>query len=63
MLAFHGRSLLDPHPFFAAVDLLAARREIAAAEAQWRLEYLAESLGISGIDLAELMLDEVPTAD
>jgi hypothetical protein len=55
-------AVLDPHPFFTAVVRLAARRDITADEAQWRLEYVAESLGIPGITLAELMLDDEDSA-
>ncbi len=56
-------TVLDTHPFFAAVELLAARHEITHDEAQSRLEYVAENLGISCIELAELMLYEAAVAD
>ena len=64
MLRVRDASVLEEHPLFAAVDLLAARLEITTAEAQSRLEYVAESLGFSCIELAELMLyEEAAAAD
>ena len=58
MLRVQEASVLEEHPFFVAVDLLAERLHITPAEAQSRLEYVAESLGFSCIELAELMLYE-----
>ena len=63
MLRVPEATLLDAHPFYAAVDLLAARHEITSDEAQSRLEYVAENLGISCIELAELMLYEASVTD
>ena len=56
MVSAHDATVLDEHPFHAAVELLMARHGISADEARRRLEDVAENLGISGTELAELML-------
>ena len=63
MLTTSDSSVLEAHPFFAAVDLLAARHHITPHDAQRRLEDVAENLGISCIELAELMLIKEAVAD
>ena len=56
MIKVSDDAALDDHPFYAAVDLLVSRHGITPDEARRRLEDVAENVGISATDLAELIL-------
>jgi hypothetical protein len=51
-----GGRELGVHSLGTASDLLGGRLGISAADARWRLEAVAESMGMSGTELAELVL-------
>ena len=47
---------LDERPLETAVELLATRHEITAAEARWRIDRVAAYVGIADVELARLIL-------
>jgi hypothetical protein len=55
----HG---LGSHALLTAAGVLGRQLGITAADARWRLDTDAESLGMSGTDLAELILYREPVA-
>lgn len=56
------RQGFDAHSLLTAAGVLASRLGITAADARWRLDTEAENLGMSGTDLAELILYREPVA-
>lgn len=44
------------HSLGTASELLGGQLGISAADARWRLETVAENMGMSGTELAELVL-------
>jgi hypothetical protein len=55
----HG---LDAHSLLTAAGVLGRQLGITPAAARWRLDTEAENLGMSGTDLAELILFRDPVA-
>jgi hypothetical protein len=55
----HG---LGTHALLTAAGILGRQLGITAADARWRLDTDAENLGMSGTDLAELILYREPVA-
>jgi hypothetical protein len=48
--------VLGDHSLDTAASLLGTQLGITAPEARWRLDAVAENLGMSGTELAELIL-------
>jgi hypothetical protein len=51
-----GQRELGVHSLGTASALLGSQLGITAADARWRLEAVAENMGMSGTELAELVL-------
>ena len=60
--ADYGR-VLGAHSLSRATDLLASQLHITAEEARSRLQRVAENIGLSGTELAELILHRETVAD
>jgi hypothetical protein len=56
------RQGLGAHTLLTAAGVLGRQLGITAAAARWRLDTDAENLGMSGTDLAELILYRDPVA-
>jgi len=52
----HTRRVLGAHSVSTAADLLAARLHFTPTDARSRLQLVADNIGISGFELAELIL-------
>jgi hypothetical protein len=58
-----GQRELGVHSLGTASALLGGQLGITAADARWRLEAVAENMGMSGTELAELVLYRETVAD